>query len=57
MQSRQKFIEIFLQINSEINLSAIRDADGVYKKHILDSLELTKIIDLSKYHTLCDVGT
>lgn len=57
MQPRKPFIDLFLHINSQINLSAIRDADGVYVKHILDSLELTKVIDLTQSKTLCDVGT
>ena len=57
MQERQQFIDLFLEINSQINLSAIRDAEGVYTKHILDSLELTKVLNLSDYTTLCDVGT
>ena len=57
MTERQQFIDLFLEINSQINLSAIRDVDWVYTKHILDSLELTKIVDLSDYTTLCDVGT
>ena len=57
MQPRQQFIDLFLEINSQINLSAIRDAEWVYTKHILDSLELTKILKLSDYKTLCDVGT
>lgn len=57
MDKQKKMIDLFLHINSQINLSSIRDAEGVYTKHILDSLELTKIIDLPKYNTLCDVGT
>ena len=57
MQPRQQFIDLFLEINSQINLSAIRDAEWVYTKHILDSLELTKILNLDDYTTLCDVGT
>ncbi len=57
MKERKKLIDIFLEINTQINLSAIRDAEWVYTKHILDGLELTKIIDLSDVETLCDVGT
>lgn len=57
MTERQQFIDLFLEINSQINLSAIRDAEWVYTKHILDSLELTNILNLSDYRTLCDVGT
>ena len=54
---RTPLINTFLDRNSKLNLSAIRDADGVYVKHILDSLELTKIIDFSDYQSVCDVGT
>jgi len=57
MTERQEFIDLFLHINSQVNLSAIRDEEGVYVKHILDSLELTKILNLSQYTSLCDVGT
>ena len=57
MTERKQFIDLFLEINSQINLSAIRDAEWVYTKHILDSLELMKILNLSDYTTLCDVGT
>ncbi|MBP7007913.1 class I SAM-dependent methyltransferase [Patescibacteria group bacterium] len=42
---RQPLITLFLEYNSRINLSAIRDSEGVYSKHILDSLEVTKIVD------------
>ena len=57
MEQRKQLIDIFLDINSKVNLSAIRDIDGVYTKHILDSLELTRILKLSDYRTLCDVWT
>ena len=44
---RQALIDTFLEYNKQINLSAIRDTEGVYLKHILDSLELLKILDLN----------
>jgi 16S rRNA G527 N7-methylase RsmG len=34
----QKFVSIFLEKNTHINLSAIRDEEGVWAKHIEDSL-------------------
>lgn len=34
----QKFVSIFLEKNTHINLSAIRDEEGVWVKHIEDSL-------------------
>lgn len=57
MDQRQDLIDIFLDMNAQLNLSAIRDAEGVYVKHILDSLELTKIVDLTQCKSLCDVWT
>jgi 16S rRNA (guanine527-N7)-methyltransferase len=36
----EKFLEIFMETNSQINLSAIRDADGIIEKHFIDSLML-----------------
>jgi 16S rRNA G527 N7-methylase RsmG len=38
-------IHAFLEKNKQINLSAIRDEEGVMIKHIQDSLELEKIIE------------
>lgn len=55
--NRTKLIETFLEYNSKINLSAIRDADGVYHKHILDSLEINNCIKLEAGKTLADLGT
>ena len=44
----QRLIAVFLEKNKQINLSAIRTPDGVYKKHILDSLELIKVLGKSQ---------
>lgn len=52
---RQALIRVFLERNNRINLSAIRTAEGVYIKHILDSLELTKVLSLTAGSTLLDV--
>lgn len=53
----QKFLELFKEYNSHTNLSAIRDDEGIFEKHFVDSiywaiilneLELTnaKILDI-----------
>lgn len=52
-----ELIEVFLAKNAQINLSAIRDAEGVYVKHILDSLELLNIFTFEEGQTVCDLGT
>jgi 16S rRNA (guanine527-N7)-methyltransferase len=57
MENRDKFVKIFLEKNSQINLSAIRDEEGVRVKHIQDSLELDKVLPLQKHRQVCDVWT
>lgn len=57
---RQALIDVFLEQNKQVNLSAIRDPQWVYIKHIVDSLELLKIVDLQErqdqYHGALRVG-
>jgi 16S rRNA G527 N7-methylase RsmG len=53
----KKFIDVFLAKNQELNLSAIRDPEGVYIKHVLDALELKKIFQFSDGQRVIDVGT
>ena len=57
MQNRDKLIHTFLEKNKQINLSAIRDEDGVRVKHIQDSLELEKIIEWKEWMKIADIGT
>lgn len=40
----QKLVSIFLKKNTHINLSAIRDEEGVWVKHINDSLITTDLL-------------
>lgn len=40
----QKFVALFLEKNSHINLSAIRDEEWVWTKHIEDSLIVTELL-------------
>lgn len=53
----QQLIDVFLAKNSELNLSAIRDPEGVYTKHIVDSLEAIKVVDFADGSLVVDVGT
>ncbi|MBP6911106.1 hypothetical protein KBC03_06010 [Patescibacteria group bacterium] len=41
--------------NQELNLSAIRDADGVFVKHVCDALELNKIWTFEAGQEVIDV--
>ena len=55
--NRDGLIQIFLEKNKQINLSAIRDSDWVKVKHIQDSLELEKIIEWEKWMRIADIWT
>jgi 16S rRNA G527 N7-methylase RsmG len=57
MQERQHLIDIFLKINEQINLSAIRTPEQVYVKHIQDSLIINEIFTFDTTKTLADLGT
>ena len=56
-KKRKELIDQFIETNSQINLSAIRDPEGIRTKHIQDSLEINKALTLTPGSTLCDVGT
>ncbi len=53
----EKFYEILIEENKKINLTRITEKKDVYLKHFYDSLTISKVIDLTKVNTLCDVGT
>lgn len=47
MAKFEKLLELFRERNSQINLSAIRDDEGIILKHFIDSLELNKFAKLN----------
>lgn len=51
----ERFLVLFIEKNSQINLSAIRDEAWVIEKHFIDSLILNKAIKLS--WNILDIGT
>lgn len=53
----EKFYNLLIEWNQKINLTRILEKEDVYLKHFYDSLTITKVVDLSKIETLCDVGT
>lgn len=53
----KKFYHLLIFWNEKINLTRITSENEVYLKHFYDSLTITKVIDLNKVNTLCDVGT
>ena len=45
----QKFLEIFKEKNSQINLSAIRDDEWIIEKHFVDSVILNIFLDFFEF--------
>ena len=46
----EKFLNIFIEKNSQINLSAIRDKDWIIEKHFIDSIILNTFVDFTSPH-------
>ena len=57
LEKLDKFYELLIEWNKKINLTRIVNKEDVYLKHFYDSLTITRVVDLSKKQTLCDVGT
>ncbi|MBW7572905.1 16S rRNA (guanine(527)-N(7))-methyltransferase RsmG [Caproiciproducens faecalis] len=55
--SFQQYLEILLNWNQKINLTAIKEPDEVAYKHFLDSILILKYLELPQGTKLIDVGT
>lgn len=53
----EQFYNLLIEWNEKINLTRITIKEEVYLKHFYDSLTLSKVVNLNKINTLCDVGT
>ena len=51
-----KYYNMLVEYNKNINLTAITDYDQVLLKHFYDSLTITKAIELT-YQKVCDIGS
>ena len=57
LKQLERYYELLVEYNKVMNLTGITLKEDVYLKHFYDSLTIAKVIDLSQYKTLCDVGT
>ena len=57
MNNRTTLIARFLERNAKLNLSAIRDEQSVYDKHIIDALEVIQFDIIKPNMMVADVGT
>ncbi len=51
------YIELLLDWNKKINLTAITDPEGITVKHLLDSLLVFRYADIDETSSVIDVGT
>ena len=54
-EAYDQLVDLFLEWNQKINLSAIRDEAGVRERHIVDSLLATEFVDFEDKRVL-DIG-
>ena len=57
LKQLEEYYNLLIEWNAKINLTRIVEKEDVYLKHFYDSLTLSKVIDLSKDLSLCDIGT
>ena len=57
LEQLEKYYELLIEYNKVMNLTGITEKEDVYLKHFYDSLTITKIIDLNKENSLCDLGS
>jgi len=52
-----KYIDMVLERNEHINLTAVRDRDEAMQKHIADSLSICDLEEYKKANRVLDIGT
>ena len=51
------YYELLTAKNKVMNLTAITEYNDVVKKHFIDSMMISRVLDMKKINLLCDVGT
>ena len=51
------YYELLTAKNKVMNLTAITEYNDVVKKHFIDSMMISRVLDIKKINSLCDVGT
>ena len=57
LQRLDRFVDVFLETNSMINLVSRKDAEHIWTRHILHSLSIAKAIKFVDGMQVADVGT
>lgn len=53
----ERYAELLVEYNKNINLTSITDPEGIAYRHFLDSIMLFKYVDFKSIDTVADVGT
>ena len=51
------YYELLTAKNKVMNLTAITEYNDVVKKHFIDSMMISRVLDMKKINSICDVGT
>lgn len=57
METFNKYMQFFLEKNSQLNLISQNDAKFLFEKHIFDSLAINKFLTPKSGESLLDIGT
>jgi len=57
LEKFEKFLELFMDKNSKINLSAIREKEAIIEKHFIDSIMLNIFLDFTPILTKDEVSS
>lgn len=57
LQQFTDYYDLLIEWNLFMNLTGITDFDEVLKKHFEDSLAIVKVISISEYQSVIDIGT
>lgn len=52
-----EYYELLVEWNSFMNLTGITEYEEVIRKHFIDSLAVVKGVDMTKVHSVIDIGT
>jgi len=57
IQQFEEYYKLLIEWNKVMNLTGITEKQQVIQKHFIDSLSLTKVVDISGCYNLIDIGT
>lgn len=53
----ERYVDLVLEKNEHINLTAIKTREDAFWKHLVDSLEITKLKEYKLANSIIDIGT